>query len=131
MTQIVCDCRHVAAHDLANSSNPQLYRLMCNLAERRRGILELVRSALSPKFFGERVRLSGCYYCAVDPRSRQQAFVKGILDKLIEEQEHVAYPAVRAQHDRTFRNWGYVCCFGIVFLAGVDGWLILKLLGAV
>lgn len=108
------------AHDLSSQSNPQLYRLLCNLEDRRSGMVRMLQAAFGRKVHHERVRLTGCYYAEIELRSRQQAFVRGVLEKLVGDQDLLAYSAAYVRQDQQCRQWGYVCCVGIAVLAIAD-----------
>ncbi len=117
---------HAFAHDLGNPSNAQLYRMLCNLDEHRAGVVRLLQGSFDQQQCGERVRLSGVYYAGIEPRTRQQAFIRGVVEKLVGEQELVAYPAAFVRHDENCRRWGYVCCLAIFILLCADVWLIVR-----
>lgn len=84
------------ADALSRPGNTRLYGLLCRI---RSSIMGSLRDVLSgglgydsqQKLFDEPVPFSGCYFAATGETEDQQAFVKGVFEKLIEEQEEVEW----------------------------------------
>jgi hypothetical protein len=117
------------AHDLSNPSNAQLFRMLCNLESRRSGLVQMLKTAFGHRVCGEQIRLSGCYYCSMELRTGHQAFVRGVIEKLVKEQELVAYPPTRVRQDKQCRNWAVIAWVGaaILMVANIATiWLLVK-----
>jgi len=86
------------AKNLASPQNRQLYQFLCALSERR---TLLSRELMA--FAGELplVRLTGCYFAATGPDSTRQGFVHGVIQRLMSEQNDVAWlPAWKKRDSR-------------------------------
>jgi hypothetical protein len=53
----------------------------------------------------EPVPLSGCYFAATGETDDQQAFVRGVFEKLVEEQEDVEWTRHAVAADRGWKNF--------------------------
>ena len=51
--------------------------------------------------------LSGCYFGAFAEGHHQPAFVQGVLQKLISEQDNVAWSEDRLERDRRCHAWAF------------------------
>ncbi len=116
--------------DLGNEANKELYRLICELEESRERMsrqLELIYGEFGSD---QRIRMSGVYFCATGKSKSQQAFVGGVLQKLISEQDLVAWTPEKLRRDGRHRTTGYL---GFVVAAGVavlDFWLVWNMIGS-
>lgn len=104
----------------SHSTNPQIYRFYCRLHGLRSGLIALVERGFGPLITREPVRLCGCYFCSISEKPKEQAFVKGVIRKLIDEQDNVAYPKARIARDRMYGVLGLACCLLIAVLACTD-----------
>jgi hypothetical protein len=107
---------------LARPGNTHLYGLLCTVRSRLKGRL----GEILARGFGhdarqhagdEPILFSGCYFAATGETDDRQAFVKGVFDKLVEEQEHVEWTARSGVLERRYR-WLAVGG-GLVALAAV------------
>ena len=90
---------------LSRPGNRHLFSLLCqvrsllqvrlaNLLARSFGFDKTSRSEATPFLF------CGCYFAAVGDTNDRQAFIKGVIDKLIAEQEHVEWTSDKLRIDR-------------------------------
>lgn len=117
---------------LSRPGNTHLYGLLCVIRSRLKGRL----SEILARGFGHDPRqhpreqpqlFSGCYFAATGETPDEQAFVKGVFDKLVEEQENVEWTERARRLNRRYR-WialagGLVAAATGVVLAGL---LLLK-----
>lgn len=115
------------AHELSSGTNPQLYRLLCELEDLRPGLIQLLRRGYDQKTAGERIRLTGCYFTGIDPRTRQSAFLRDITKKLKGE-KCVAYPQAYRDREESYTYWAYILCVATAILACADIVLLVKYL---
>jgi hypothetical protein len=112
---------------LSRPGNTKLYGLLCkirrNVQGRLAGILVsgLARDSeqdpqLEPLLFG------GCYFAATGESEDRQAFVKGVFDKLPEQQEELQWTQRALSEDQGYRQ-------AAQFLLGLDLLLLLTLTG--
>jgi hypothetical protein len=94
---------------LSRPGNTRLYSLLCK-----------VRCTLKPRLSGvlgegfgydarfmsddDRIPFSGCYFAATGATPDRQAFVRGVIDKLIDEQEQVEWTGQALRSDRWYRR---------------------------
>ncbi|TVS19963.1 MAG: hypothetical protein EA424_06365 [Planctomycetaceae bacterium] len=65
---------------------------------------------------------SGCYFAATGRSEDRQAFVRGVFDKLTEEQSHVEWLRETRLASRHYRRLGWL---GLCTAAAFIGWLVL------
>jgi hypothetical protein len=109
---------------LAHPGNTFLYALLCKV---RRTMKQRLGDVLGKGFGSERqdddapILFSGCYFSASGPKSDRQAFVRGLLNKLYDEQEDIEWTedALREDNRRAWltRIGWVVCAFVVAFLA--------------
>lgn len=118
---------------LMRTGNTRLYGLLCKIRCNLKGRLTEI---LADGFGSDAKRhpdddfilFSGCYFAASGPTEDRQAFVKGVFDKLEEEQEEVEWSS-RALADDRRNRWLVIAAVtlstamvlslaGMVFLAG-------------
>ena len=111
---------------LSRPGNTRLYSLLCKI---RVNMLNSLRELLLNAFGydekqsdqAEPVAFSGCYFSATGETDDQQAFVKGVFDKLIEEQEQIEWTAGAARANQRYQKiatLNFALC-GILLLAVV------------
>lgn len=97
------------AQDVDNASNSKLYRLLCELNDRR-GRFEQQLKELKISADGRRSmnwRLGGCYFAATGQGSSRQAFTTGVLQKLIGDQNEVSWSDSLLRRDGRTRMLGW------------------------
>lgn len=85
--------------DIDNRDNQKLFQMLCEISQRRQGLVTLLRDSLY-RITQPSPRLHGVYFSATGRASTEQGFIRGVLDKLPESQGMVAWAPqfVRAQH---------------------------------
>ncbi len=84
--------------DIDNRDNQKLFQMLCEISQRRQGLITLLRDSLY-RIVQPSPRLHGVYFSATGRASTEQGFIRGVLDKLPESQGMVAWAPqlVRAQ----------------------------------
>ncbi|APZ93760.1 type VI secretion protein IcmF/TssM N-terminal domain-containing protein [Fuerstiella marisgermanici] len=102
------------SYDLDNKENQKLFNMLCEVNQRKNALVTLLRESLY-KVVTPRARLQGCYFCATGQASTEQAFIRGVLDKLPESQGDVAWtPQLKRSQKRSSTiAWA---CFGAAAL---------------
>lgn len=81
---------------LARPGNPRLYALLCKVRCNLKGpLMEVLAGGFGhdpqTAMTEQPIAFSGCYFAATGASADQQAFVRGVFEKLVEEQEDVAW----------------------------------------
>jgi hypothetical protein len=66
---------------------------------------------------GPPIAFSGCYFAATGRSADRRAFVRGVFDKLVEEQDQVEWTQDALQESRQFRWVGWLGMLIVVVLA--------------
>lgn len=114
---------------LTRPGNTRLYGLLCKV----RCTLKTRLGEVLGRGFGfdkqqtpadDPFLFSGCYFAATGETPDRQAFVRGVINKLVDEQEQIEWTQQALENEVHYRRWA---------LAGavVSGVLLLTLLGAV
>jgi hypothetical protein len=116
---------------LARPGNTQLYGLLCTVRSRLKGRLGEILSrgfGHDPRLHAgnEPILFSGCYFAATGETDDRQAFVKGVFDKLVEEQENVEWTARAGVLDRRYRWLAIGGGAAALLAAGVAAFLIVR-----
>lgn len=91
---------------LSRTGNPLLFALLCRV---RRSVGTRLKLVLGAGFGWDETRpdapniFSGCYFAATGPRGDRQAFVRGLFDKLSDEQEEIEWTDTAIRDDRRNR----------------------------
>ena len=110
--------------DLTNNANKDLYRLICELEESRDRMTRQLELMYGEFGSDQRIRMSGVYFCAAGKAKEQQAFVAGVIQKLIGEQDLVAWTPEKLRRDQRGRTASYLCFVLAACIAVLDVWLI-------
>jgi len=119
-----------AAHETARSTrhNTRLFQLADELRERQRNLSAILARALATDP-ADPPLIAGCYLAGTgrDPRT-EQAFVSGVLNRLVEEQNAVAWLPEAFEEEGRYQRWAVVGwgILGLVYLA-VFGLLVYSL----
>lgn len=92
---------------LSRAGNTRLYGLLCKVRCMLKGRLSQILSGgfgYDPGAAASPVAFSGCYFAATGSSKDRQAFVRGIFDKLDEEQELVEWTEVMLRESRRRRS---------------------------
>jgi hypothetical protein len=119
------------AEALSRPGNLRLYGLLCKIRMTLSGVLSEVLIggfAHDPqnREVPDPVAFSGCYFAATGETDDQQAFVRGVFEKLIEEQEEVEWTRGTVADDR--ESWGCGIIMGalaavcVVVIVGITIW---------
>jgi hypothetical protein len=105
--------------------NKQLYALLCKVRNRLRTRLEdvLVNAYAydgDQKEDGppEKLLFSGCYFAATGDREDQQAFVKSVFQKLLEEESELDWTNAAMVEDRRYQRWANMA-LAVASIAGL------------
>ncbi|HZN36237.1 MAG TPA: type VI secretion protein IcmF/TssM N-terminal domain-containing protein [Pirellulaceae bacterium] len=95
------------AEALTRPGNLRLYGLLCKVRSTLSGVLTEVLVggfAHDPqnKEVAEPIPFSGCYFAATGETEDQQAFVRGVFEKLVEEQEEIEWTRLAAGDNRLY-----------------------------
>jgi hypothetical protein len=111
------------AKNLASPQNRQLYQFLCSLSDRRERLSRELRTSMGEMHLKLPVRLSGCYFAATGADASRQAFVHGVMQRLMSEQNDVAWlPEWRARDQSRLWLTGIVSLLTLGVLAA-DGFL--------
>ena len=79
------------AKQLASPGNRQLYQFLCTMSERRPRLVRELRTVMGELKLQQPVRLSGYYFAATGDEAARQGFVHGVMQRLMSEQNDVAW----------------------------------------
>lgn len=102
------------AEALSRPGNLRLYGLLCKMRSTLTSVLEevLVGSLAhdpSSKDLPEPIPYSGCYFAATGESEDQQAFIRGVFEKLTEEQEDVEWTRQSVSKNKSWMTVGIAC----------------------
>jgi len=104
--------------------NTRLYQAMFQLLERQRRLSRILTRGLVYKE-GEPLLFGGCYLGATGANpAGEQAFVPGVIQRLIEEQNNVSWTGQAVAEDESYSRWarlGYGALGGFAALVVVVG----------
>lgn len=114
-------------NDINSSENQSLFHLLCSIRQRKSAMSVLLREGLSHVADPE-IRLSGCYFSATGAGATEQGFIRGVLDRLVEMEEEVAWSPelTRSLGKQSF--WTNLMIGGTVLLALVNAYVAFQLL---
>ncbi|MBL8816357.1 MAG: hypothetical protein JNL58_10020 [Planctomyces sp.] len=78
------------SYDIDNRDNSRLFQMICELGQRRDSLVILLRQSLY-RIVRPNIRLHGVYFLATGRSSTEQGFIRGVLDKLPDSQNEVAW----------------------------------------
>jgi hypothetical protein len=98
---------------LSRPGNTQLYSLLCKVRLYLKHRLSEVLGAgfgydPAQQAGDQPVMFSGCYFASTGETEDRQAFVKGVFDKLVDEQEYVEWTQRALRSDRRYRWAAYI-----------------------
>ena len=98
---------------LSKPGNVKLYSLLCNIrrnVQLRLGNILVAAFGSEPEHEsqGEPLLFSGCYFAAAGETEDRQAFVKGVFDKLPEEQAELQWTEAGKAEDDKYERWAQV-----------------------
>jgi hypothetical protein len=116
------------AEALSRPGNLRLYGLLCKMRSTLSSVLTDVLVGVfgheaNSKDIAEPIPFSGCYFAATGETEDQQAFVRGVFEKLVEEQEDVEWTRKATAGNRGWQTIAAaaavlagVCLIGVVTL---------------
>lgn len=101
------------AEALSRPGNTRLYSLLCKIRCNLAPVLKDVLSGgfgydTQQKTLDEPIAFSGCYFAATGETEDQQAFVRGVFEKLGEEQEEVEWTRRAKKSNRRYQTFAVV-----------------------
>ena len=112
------------AHDLGAAENRRLYQFLCALNDRRERFMNALRQVVSEAPVSQAVRLSGWYFAATGSDAGKQAFVDGVLRRLMSEQNEVAWTADWRRRDRGLFTLTALLALLTFVIVGADVYLL-------
>ena len=112
---------------LSKPGNGKLFSLLCKMRSRLRNrIRDLLCGGFGCESEEDRqaTLLSGCYFAATGNSPDRQGFVRGALDKLLQQEEDLQWTEAALAEDARYRNWAQFCLL-------LDGCLVIALLSMV
>lgn len=113
------------ADSLAKPGNRALYSLLCKIRRDVEGRLDKVlvkgfNNDDSEQGQNETLLFSGCYFAAAGDTKDRQAFVKGVFDKLLEEEAELEWTEAALRENRWYERIAYVALtVDVLLLAGL------------
>ena len=115
------------AKNLASPQNRQLYQFLCALSVRRDRLARELRMIVGELRLSLPVRLTGCYFTATGAEPTRQAFVHGVMQRLMSEQNDVAWmPEWRSRDHRLLWLTLFIALMTISVLA-LDVYLVWRI----
>jgi hypothetical protein len=112
------------AKNLSSPNNRSLYQFLCALSTRRDRLTRELRMIAGNLV---QLRLTGCYFAATGTQPAQQAFIHGVVQRMMSEQNDVAWdPEWRARDRRML--WLTLFIFLVTLgMMGVDFYLVWRI----
>ncbi len=110
-----------ASRAAAVDGNVRLHQVLTQLLERQNWLTLVLTQGFLPEA-DEPPLFGGCYVAATGKEADQQVFVAGVLHKLIEEQNNIAWTDRSVAEDAWYHRatrWAWVAAFGLA--AGLAG----------
>lgn len=115
------------SQDINSEENQSLFHLLCAMRQKKPALATLLKGGLSQVCDPE-MRLSGCYFAATGPGATEQGFVRGVLDRLVEMEEEVAW-SPELSHSRARKaQLAKLLIGGTVALAAANAFILYQLL---
>jgi hypothetical protein len=120
---------------LSKPGNTKLYALLCKIRRNVQGRLgDILANGFGydpDKESGNQSLLfGGCYFAATGDTEDRQAFVKGVFDKLPEQQEELAWTDGAIRQDQKYHTLANLSfCLGTVLLLGLAGMIVMRVFG--
>jgi hypothetical protein len=113
------------------ANNAKLFRFLCHIQERKAPLTRILGSFVRLPTTGpeEPFYYGGCYLAGTGDSSSEQAFVPGVLMKLVEGQDSVAWTTAALTEDESYRRrcqLGYAGLVGLGLVVAVLAWLLWK-----
>jgi hypothetical protein len=118
---------------LSKPGNTKLYSLLCKI---RRSVQSRLEDILANAYgfdpdkapHNSALLFGGCYFAATGDTEDRQAFVKGVFDKLPEQQEELEWTEEALHQDQKHHSLANLgLCLSTVLLLGLVGMIVFKL----
>lgn len=115
---------------LSRPGNTKLYAMLCKI---RRSLQSRLTSIITGGFgfdpeknvYGDTLLFTGCYFAATGEHEDQQAFVRGVFDKLPELQEELEWTRAATAQQRRYVRLTYVgIAIDLLLVAALAGMII-------
>lgn len=135
LSQVTSHCFRDKAYeaflvDLDNRQNARLYNLVCALDDEVDNLKHILIQIGAPNPTGtSTARFAGCYLAALGDSTDYQAFLQGLLFKMLQEQNQVAYTPSELRKDRWMKQIAIVIFMisACVFMAAAYmGWILVQ-----
>jgi hypothetical protein len=108
----------------AYAANAALFQFLCHIQERKGPLARVLTNFVqSPAGPGEPLWYGGCYLAGTGSTSAEQAFAPGVLVKLVESQDLVAWTTAAMTADAAYRRQAQFGYAGLVAVAVLVAWL--------
>ncbi len=111
------------ARNLASPQNRQLYQFLCALSARRDRVAKELRTSVGGLKLRLPVRLTGWYFVATGSDAGHQGFVHGVMQRLMSEQNDVAWLPEWRSRDRRRLALTFVLSLLTLAVLAADTWL--------
>ena len=111
------------AKQLASPTNRQLYQFLCSLSERRGRLTRELRTVMGELRLNQPIRLSGYYFAATGDEAARQGFVHGVMQRLMSEQNDVAWSQEWQSKNRRAAALTFALFLITLGVLAVDAWL--------
>ena len=115
------------AKNLASPQNRQLYQFLCALSVRRDRLARELRTIAGELKLRLPVRITGCYFTATGAEPTRQAFVHGVMQRMLSEQNDVAWMPEWRSRDRLLLWLTLIIALLTLTVLGVDIYLVLRI----
>jgi len=117
---------------LSRPGNTKLYAMLCKIRRNLSGRLTNIittgfgqDSEKNPS--ADSLLFSGCYFAATGDNDDQQAFVKGVFDKLVDEQEELEWSRAALAKHRRYQRLAYVgITLDVLLAASLAGMILYR-----
>lgn len=111
--------------------NADLFNFLCQMRERQGRLTRILTSFVRPLGDGPvgDIMYGGCYLAGTGASAADQGFLPGVVHKLIESQDFVAWNQVKLDEDARFRSWtsyGYAGIAALVLGVLTLGWVLTR-----
>lgn len=115
------------ADDINSAENQSLFHLLCQIRQKKPALASLLKGALSQVTEPE-MRLSGCYFIATGAGATEQGFIRGVLDRLVEMEEEIAWSPDLEITVSKRRVLTQMLIAGTALFVAANAWILYKLL---
>jgi len=85
--------------------NADLFQFLCTMRERQMRLAKVINNFVRDPESENALLYGGCYLAGTGPTASEQAFVPGVIDKLIKSQDFVAWTPAAMEEDTRYHQW--------------------------